>query len=1089
MGSSTGGDFRLAQTVSSANVGSSCPADSGCTTSVPIASLLVANTADVTTTQPTGVVNFDVTFTNTGQVPYVGIVLADQFADALDDSGYNGDAAATSGSVSLNPATAVLTWTGDLPVGASVSVTGSGTVYNPDPGDGNVNTVVTTTAPGSNCPVGGSDPACVTNVQVLTPELTITKTADKTAAAPADTITHTITVHNTGQVAYTGARVSDALVGVLDDAAYTGGSATSGTLTFSEPLLSWVGDLALDQTAVITYRVQVDVPDFGDKTMADTVVSDEIGSSCPTGGARASCSTVVTVLIPGIALSVVADRTTTTPGATVGYTVTISNTGQTDAPGASVLVQLDGALDDAGYDGNAIATVGTVSFATPGLTWTGDLPVGATAVVTYTVTVADPASGDLVLATSLQSQVPGSDCSTGDGGGGPGGPGEAPPQGTSCTSSVSVLIPGLAVSTTADTVSATPGDRVRFTITVSNTGQAPYVGTVVSASLADVLDDASFDGAVTATTGVARYEAPQVTWTGSLPVGESAVITYTVRVKAPDSGNRVLSSTAIAPASGSTCQGDSTSPACTATVTVLIPRLTISQSASSPTTTPGGTVGYRITIVNDGETPYSGATVVSSLQDLVVDADYNGDAALVGGGLLSYRAPSLSWTGDLPVGASATITYSITVHDPATGDKHLTTSVSSTAAGSSCPPGATLEPCVTTVQVLVPELTMSKTADRSTVVAGSAVRYTVTLTNTGETDYVPATFSDSLAGVLDDATYAGGAVASSGTLEYADGTLAWSGPLAVGETATVSYSVTATFPASGDQTLLNRAVSNSPGASCDGGADAPCSTSVAVLVPELTVDKTVDTARVVAGGTVVYTITATNTGQADYPEASFSDALEEVLDGAAYNADATASTGAVSYDEGNLTWVGPLSRGATVVLTFSVTVNRDVTGDHSLDNWVVSKSLGSTCPPEGTDPACVATTEVEASFIGLVGLTPAFTLVGAPGSVVTQEGAVNMTVITNSYGGYSVTARAETDRLVGQTPGNADTIPVERLGVRPSGGSLFTPLSADSPLVVHQQDRASAAAGDAVSNDYQVDIPFVGADTYTTTVEYIVTAQ
>ncbi len=102
---------------------------------------------------------------------------------------------------------------------------------------------------------------------------------------------------------------------------------------------------------------------------------------------------------------------------------------------------------------------------------------------------------------------------------------------------------------------------------------------------------------------------------------------------------------------------------------------------------------------------------------------------------------------------------------------------------------------------------------------------------------------------------------------------------------------------------------------------------------------------------------------------------------------------------------------------------------------------------------------------------------------------MTMTVFTNSFGGYSVTAQATTARLVAQSPGNTDTIPIERLRVRPSGSTAFTPLSATQPFVVQQQDVASAAGGDAVSNDYQVDIPFVGADTYATTVEYIATAR
>jgi hypothetical protein len=98
-----------------------------------------------------------------------------------------------------------------------------------------------------------------------------------------------------------------------------------------------------------------------------------------------------------------------------------------------------------------------------------------------------------------------------------------------------------------------------------------------------------------------------------------------------------------------------------------------------------------------------------------------------------------------------------------------------------------------------------------------------------------------------------------------------------------------------------------------------------------------------------------------------------------------------------------------------------------------------------------------------------------------------MTVTTNSAGGYRVTVAAAADSLTGSV-GNTDTIPIDRLSVRESGTNLFQALTA-IPQIVHQQSGPSAPGGDAISNDYQIDIPFVNADTYTTTLDYIVAAQ
>ena len=89
-------------------------------------------------------------------------------------------------------------------------------------------------------------------------------------------------------------------------------------------------------------------------------------------------------------------------------------------------------------------------------------------------------------------------------------------------------------------------------------------------------------------------------------------------------------------------------------------------------------------MADTGQTPYTGATVTDDLTGILTDAAYNGDAAATAG-TVSYSSPDLTWTGDLAVGATATITYSVTVDNPDTGDKLLSNVVTSNAVGSNCP--------------------------------------------------------------------------------------------------------------------------------------------------------------------------------------------------------------------------------------------------------------------------------------------------------------------------------------------------------------------------------------------------------------------
>ena len=87
--------------------------------------------------------------------------------------------------------------------------------------------------------------------------------------------------------------------------------------------------------------------------------------------------------------------------------------------------------------------------------------------------------------------------------------------------------------------------------------------------------------------------------------------------------------------------------------------------------------------------------------------------------------------------------------------------------------------------------TVAKTANPAPptiVVAGQKVTYSVVVTNTGRTAFTGtgtdvASFTDNLAGVLDDATYNGDAT---GGATISGSTLSWKGALAVGAKATLT---------------------------------------------------------------------------------------------------------------------------------------------------------------------------------------------------------------------------------------------------------------------------------------------------------------
>ena len=938
-------------------------------------------------------VGYTVTVTDSGQTPYTGATFSDSLSGLLPDAAYNGNAAATSGSVSY--AAPVLTWTGNLAVGATATITYSVTVNNPDTGDQSLSNTVTSTTTGSNCPVGGSDPQCTATVQDLVPGLTLTVSANNASTTAGSVVQYTVTAVNTGQTTDTGVSFTDALAGVLDDATYNGNAAaTVGSVSFASPNLTWAGTLAPGATATVTFSVTVSNPDTGNGILSSAVTSAAVGSNCPSGGTAPACFSAVTVA--SLVIVNTASVPTTTPGSVVRYTSTFTNTGQAPYTGITIASNITDVLDDATPNGDQTATSGTLTLTGTGISWTGNIPVGGTVTVTGTVTVNNPDTGNKVMTSTLSTAAVGSNCPAGS----------ADPR---CTVAVSVLIPGLTIVKTANASAAVPGQAVGYTVTITDSGQTPYTGAVVTDSLAGLANDAVYDGDATATAGSLSYAAPVLTWTGSLAPGGSATITYSVTVNSPDTGGKLLINTVASSAVGSSCPPGTTSSPCQVMIPVLTPGLTIVKTASAATAVPGQTVTYTVTVTDSGQTPYAGAALTDSLAGVLGDAAYDGDAAATAGSV-SYAAPNLTWAGSLSPGGSATITYSVTVDNPDTGGHVLTDTVTSTTPGSDCPAGGADPRCSATVTVS--QLTIVSTPSAGTVTPGATVTETTTITNTGQTPYQGISVDFATANTADQISDVGNETASSGTLSVGATGAVWTGDVPVGATVTITGSIIVASPwPAGGQVIAITGSTAAPGSNCPSGSPDPrCTMTVNVVIPGLTIVKTADTSAAVPGQAVGYTVTVTDSGQTPYTGAVVTDDLTGVLDDAAYDGDAAATAGSVSYAAAVLTWTGNLAVGATATITYSVTVGSPDTGDHLLTNAVASSAVGSSCPPGATTAACRVTVPV---------LTPALRIVqtaattSGSNAVATPGGVVSYTITVTNTGQVPYAGAALTDPLGG----------------------------------------------------------------------------
>ena len=148
-------------------------------------------------------------------------------------------------------------------------------------------------------------------------------------------------------------------------------------------------------------------------------------------------------------------------------------------------------------------------------------------------------------------------------------------------------------------------------------------------------------------------------------------------------------------------------------INALTPGLTISVTALTSSTAPDDTVHYTITIADTGQTAYAGATVTDSLTGVLDDATYDNDAVATGGGTASFASPDLTWTGDLSPGDTATVTYSVSVNDPETGDLRLANTIGSADPGSNCLSGSTDPRCSSSIPVVLGVLSITAPASAS----------------------------------------------------------------------------------------------------------------------------------------------------------------------------------------------------------------------------------------------------------------------------------------------------------------------------------------------------------------------------------------
>lgn len=289
----------------------------------------------------------------------------------------------------------------DLPVGAAVTYTVSGTIASS--AFGTLQSTATVQAPsGQTDPVAGNNTA--TDTDALTPEadLSVVKDDGVETAIPGGQVVYTITVTNTGPSDAPGSVVSDAFPPLVTTVAWTCAASAGAQCGVA----SGTGDLQetidLPAGSTITYEATAALSPAATGLLVNTAsAAAPAGITDPAVGNNSEEDSDTLAPRADLAIAKKTERSVAVPGEPVTYTITVTNTGPSDAAGLSVLDAVPAALETPAWTCAASAGSSCTASGTGDIADAVDLNAGGTLTYTLTGVLAETATGTLTNGASV----------------------------------------------------------------------------------------------------------------------------------------------------------------------------------------------------------------------------------------------------------------------------------------------------------------------------------------------------------------------------------------------------------------------------------------------------------------------------------------------------------------------------------------------------------------------------------------------------------------------------------------------------------------------------------------------------------------
>lgn len=946
-------------------------------TLTPQGDLSITKTDGKTTLIPGTSNTYTIVVSNSGPSDVVGATLADTFPagftgvtfTAVGAGGATGFTA--SGGGNLNE-------TLNLPSGASVTYTITGNVAAN--ATGSFANTATITAPGTFTDTNGGNNSA-TDTDTLTPQgdLSVTKTDGKTTLVPGTLNTYTIVVSNSGPSTAVGASLTDNFPAGFTGVTYTavGAGGASGFTANGSGNLSET--LTLPSGSSVTYTVTGTVSSAVTGSFANTATVAAPGGFTDTSSENNSATDTDT-LTPQVDLAITKTdgKTAAVPGTANTYTITITNSGPSDAVGATLSDVFPAGFSNATY--TAVGAGGASGFPANGsgnINQSVNLPSGAS--ITYTVsgTILASATGTLVNTATISAAAGTTDTAPGN----------------NSATDTDTLTPqaDLAITKTDGVTSVVPGTQTTYTIVVSNSGPSDTAATVADtfpASLSNITFTAVGAGGASGFSGGSGNLNQAVT----LPSGGSITYTVTGTVNAGATGS--LSNTATVTATGGTTDPNAGNNSATDTDT-LTPQgdLAITKTDGVTTLIPGASTTYTIVVSNSGPSNVVGANVADLFPASLGNITFTAVGAGGSTGFTASGSGNLNDTVNIPAGGSITYTVNGTVASSATGTLANTATITAPGTFTDTNPGNN---SATDTDTLTPQadLAVSKTDSADPVVAGTSLTYTITLANNGLSDAVNVSLADTLpAGTTFVSLTTPGGYTAVTPAVGAGGTVTISASsLPAGGFATFSLVVLTSASVPQGTILSNTATVTSSTTDPTSENNSATATTAVTTQADLSITKVDSVDPLFIGSNLTYTLNAVNAGASDAQNVTITDAIPAGMTFVSASAPAgwIASTPAVGAN-GTVTFTKTsFAAGGSESLTIVVAPTAGVGGTTISNTATIASAT--------TDPTSENNSDTETTFVAGVDLT----ITKTDNFTVTTPGSTLTYVLSYSNAGSSV---------------------------------------------------------------------------------------